>query len=278
MAEQASDTITLPQVGRIIAVGSGKGGVGKSTVACNLAAALHAQGASVGLLDADIYGPSVGRLLGVAPETRPEVAGGHLMPVVARGLVTMSMSYLGSERTPAIWRGPMASGALQQMLTQTKWPPLDILIIDMPPGTGDIQLTLAQRVRLDGAVIVTTPQDLSLLDARKGIEMFRKVEVPILGIVENMSTHVCSKCGHEEPLFGEQGGQMIAEEYGVSLLAELPLEIGVRMSSDQGIPLVQIETSAALGTHYHSLASAVQAAMSAQGDATEFPTIEIVDD
>ena len=278
MAEQASDTITLPQVGRIIAVGSGKGGVGKSTVACNLAAALHAQGASVGLLDADIYGPSVGRLLGVAPETRPEVADGHLMPVVARGLVTMSMSYLGSERTPAIWRGPMASGALQQMLTQTKWPPLDVLIIDMPPGTGDIQLTLAQRVRLDGAVIVTTPQDLSLLDARKGIEMFRKVEVPILGVVENMSTHVCSQCGHEEPLFGEQGGQMIAEEYGVSLLAELPLEIGVRMSSDQGIPLVQIETSAALGTHYHSLASAVQAAMSAQGDATEFPTIEIVDD
>ena len=200
------------------------------------------------------------------------------MPVVARGLVTMSMSYLGSERTPAIWRGPMASGALQQMLTQTKWPPLDVLIIDMPPGTGDIQLTLAQRVRLDGAVIVTTPQDLSLLDARKGIEMFRKVEVPILGIVENMSTHVCSKCGHEEPLFGEQGGQMIAEEYGVSLLAELPLEIGVRVSSDQGIPLVQIETSAALGAHYHALASAVQTAMSAQGDATEFPTIEIVDD
>ena len=158
MAEQASDTITLPQVGRIIAVGSGKGGVGKSTVACNLAAALQAQGASVGLLDADIYGPSVGRLLGVAPETRPEVADGHLMPVVARGLVTMSMSYLGSERTPAIWRGPMASGALQQMLTQTKWPPLDVLIIDMPPGTGDIQLTLAQRVRLDGAVIVTTPK------------------------------------------------------------------------------------------------------------------------
>ena len=278
MAEQAADTITLPQVGRIIAVGSGKGGVGKSTVACNLAAALQAQGASVGLLDADIYGPSVGRLLGVTPETRPEVADGQLMPVVARGLVTMSMSYLGSERTPAIWRGPMASGALQQMLTQTKWPPLDVLIIDMPPGTGDIQLTLAQRVRLDGAVIVTTPQDLSLLDARKGIEMFRKVEVPILGIVENMSTHVCSKCGHEEPLFGEQGGQMIAEEYGVSLLAELPLEIGVRMSSDQGIPLVQIETSAALGTHYHALASAVQTAMSAQGDATEFPTIEIVDD
>jgi ATP-binding protein involved in chromosome partitioning len=278
MAEQAADTITLPQVGRIIAVGSGKGGVGKSTVACNLAAALQAQGASVGLLDADIYGPSVGRLLGVAPETRPEVADGQLMPVVARGLVTMSMSYLGSERTPAIWRGPMASGALQQMLTQTKWPPLDVLIIDMPPGTGDIQLTLAQRVRLDGAVIVTTPQDLSLLDARKGIEMFRKVEVPILGIVENMSTHVCTQCGHEEPLFGEQGGQMIAEEYGVSLLAELPLEIGVRMSSDQGIPLVQIETSAALGTHYHALASAVQTAMSAQGDATEFPTIEIVDD
>ncbi|MEK9587852.1 MAG: Mrp/NBP35 family ATP-binding protein [Gammaproteobacteria bacterium] len=278
MAEQAADTITLPQVGRIIAVGSGKGGVGKSTVACNLAAALQAQGASVGLLDADIYGPSVGRLLGVAPETRPEVADGQLMPVVARGLVTMSMSYLGSERTPAIWRGPMASGALQQMLTQTKWPPLDVLIIDMPPGTGDIQLTLAQRVRLDGAVIVTTPQDLSLLDARKGIEMFRKVEVPILGIVENMSTHVCTQCGHEEPLFGEQGGQMIAEEYGVSLLAELPLEIGVRVSSDQGIPLVQIETSAALGTHYHALASAVQTAMSAQGDATEFPTIEIVDD
>lgn len=278
MTDQGTDTIILPQVQCIIAVGSGKGGVGKSTVASNLAAAMAGLGAQVGLLDADIYGPSVGRLLGVPSGTRPEVLDGKLQPMMARGLATMSMSYLGSERTPAIWRGPMASGALQQMLTQTDWPLLDVLIIDMPPGTGDIQLTLAQRVRLDGALIVTTPQDLSLLDARKGIEMFRKVEVPILGIIENMSTHICSACGHEEAIFGAEGGASIAAEYGVELLAELPLEMGVRESSDAGLPLVQSTDRGRLADHYLALAQKVLDGMRSQSGETEFPKIEIVDD
>jgi ATP-binding protein involved in chromosome partitioning len=278
MTDQGIDTIALPQVERIIAVGSGKGGVGKSTVASNLAAALAALGAKSGLLDADIYGPSVGRLLGVPAGTKPDVIDGKLQPMVARGLATMSMSYLGNERTPAIWRGPMASGALQQMLTQTHWPTLDVLVIDMPPGTGDIQLTLAQRVRLDGALIVTTPQDLSLLDARKGIEMFRKVEVPILGIVENMSTHVCSACGHEEALFGSKGGASIAAEYGVELLAELPLEMGVRESADQGVPLVQSGGQSHHAERYLALARQVLDRLHERSDDAGFPEIEIFDD
>ena len=278
MTDQGIDTIALPQVERIIAVGSGKGGVGKSTVASNLAAALAALGAKSGLLDADIYGPSVGRLLGVPAGTKPDVIDGKLQPMVARGLATMSMSYLGNERTPAIWRGPMASGALQQMLTQTHWPTLDVLVIDMPPGTGDIQLTLAQRVRLDGALIVTTPQDLSLLDARKGIEMFRKVEVPILGIVENMSTHVCSACGHEEALFGSKGGASIAAEYGVELLAELPLEMGVRESADHGMPLVQSGGQSHHAERYLALARQVLDRLHERSDDAGFPEIEIVDD
>ena len=186
----------------IIAVASGKGGVGKSTVAANLALAIVADGHRVGLLDADIYGPSLGIMMGVAEGTKPEVKSDLLQPIIAHEVQCMSMSFLTSERTPTVWRGPMASGALQQLLTQTQWREVDYLIVDMPPGTGDIQLTLAQKVPVNGAVIVTTPQDIALLDARKGIEMFRRVEVPVIGIVENMSTHICSSCGHEEDIFG----------------------------------------------------------------------------
>lgn len=196
------EPLNLPGVKAILAVASGKGGVGKSTVATNLAVALSRAGQRVGLLDADIYGPSQGTLLGLPPETRPDVQNDQLIPIEAHGLFCMSMSFLASSKTPAIWRGPMASGALQQMLTQTAWPNLDVLVIDMPPGTGDIQLTLAQRVPVTGAIIVTTPQDIALLDARKGIEMFNKVEVPVLGIVENMSAHTCSECGHKSAIFG----------------------------------------------------------------------------
>ncbi|WP_295802294.1 iron-sulfur cluster carrier protein ApbC, partial [uncultured Microbulbifer sp.] len=214
----------LRAVKNIIAVASGKGGVGKSTTAVNLALALAAEGASVGLLDADIYGPSLPTMLGTEG-VRPEVQGGKFfVPVMAQGLKTMSLGYLLTEDTPAVWRGPMASGALNQILTQTLWTQgdeeLDYLIVDMPPGTGDIQLTLAQKVALAGAVIVTTPQDLALVDAIKGVEMFRKVSVPVLGIVENMALHTCSNCGHQEPIFGSGGGAKIAADYGTEMLGQ----------------------------------------------------------
>jgi ATP-binding protein involved in chromosome partitioning len=200
----------MNQIKHIIAIASGKGGVGKSTTAVNLALALKSLGAEVGLLDADIYGPSQQLMLGIPPGLRPEQQDGQfLLPVEAHGLKTMSMGYLVDERTPMVWRGPMAGGALAQMLEQTLWGELDYLVIDMPPGTGDIQLTLSQKAKVAGAVIVTTPQDIALLDAQKGIEMFRKVDVPVLGIVENMSVHICSECGHAEHIFGEQGGKML---------------------------------------------------------------------
>lgn len=236
---------------KIIAVASGKGGVGKSTVSVNLACALATLGYKTGLLDADIYGPSQGALLGIPAGSRPEVADELLQPIVAHGVACMSMSFVTSERTPAIWRGPMASGALQQLLTQTNWGELDFLIVDMPPGTGDIQLTLAQRVPLAGAVIVTTPQEVALLDARKGIEMFRKVEVPVIGVIENMSVHICSKCGHEESIFGEYGGDKVAAEYDTRVIARLPLTLRTRECSDAGNPIVladpDCETSKAIG-------------------------------
>ena len=198
----------MNEIKHIIAVASGKGGVGKSTTAVNLALALKALGLKVGLLDADIYGPSQQLMLGVAEGTRPDQRDGqYLLPVEAHGLKTMSMGYLVTERTPMVWRGPMAGGALAQMLEQTLWGELDYLVIDMPPGTGDIQLTLSQKARVAGAVIVTTPQDIALMDAQKGIEMFRKVDVPILGVVENMAVHICSNCGHREHIFGAEGGQ-----------------------------------------------------------------------
>ena len=206
---------------------SGKGGVGKSTVSANLALALAAEGHTVGLLDADVYGPSQGLMMGVSEETQPEVADDLLQPISVHGIQVMSMSFVTSDRTPAIWRGPMASSALQQLLTQTNWQNVDYLIVDMPPGTGDIQLTMAQNVPLSGAIIVTTPQDIARLDACKGIEMFRKVEVPLLGIIENMSLHTCSVCGHQEAIFGTGGGEQIAQDYSTYLLAQLPLSMAL---------------------------------------------------
>lgn len=248
------------EVAHLIAVASGKGGVGKSTTAVNLALALAAAGARVGLLDADIYGPSQGLLLGIAPDRKPEVRDEKtFVPVPAHGLVTMSMSYLSSDRTPVVWRGPMASGALQQLLKQTLWGALDYLLIDMPPGTGDIQLTLSQQAPVSGAVIVTTPQDLALLDARKGIEMFRKVEIPTLGIIENMSVHVCEQCGHESHPFGTGGGARIAAQYQVPVLGELPLSLAIRTQTDAGRPVVVTDPEGDAGVRYAQAARALAA-------------------
>ncbi|MFT7220894.1 MAG: ATP-binding protein involved in chromosome partitioning [Candidatus Azotimanducaceae bacterium] len=250
--------------------------MGKSTVSVNLATALAASGASVGLLDADIYGPSQGALLGIPEGTRPEVSGDKMKPIRAHGVVAMSMGFVTSERTPAIWRGPMASGALQQLLTQTEWGELDYLIVDMPPGTGDIQLTLAQRVPLTGAVIVTTPQDIALLDARKGIEMFRKVAVPVIGIVENMSTHVCSSCGHEEAIFGSGGGEQVAVDYETVLLAQLALSMDIRMQSDEGTPISISHPDAPVSQTFRDIAAKVQTFVSEQ--VVRAPVINIMDD
>ena len=248
----------LPHVAgirNIVAVASGKGGVGKSTTAVNLALALAHEGAKVGLLDADIYGPSQGVMLGVPNGQRPQIRDGKLfVPIKVHGIESMSMSFLVDENTPMVWRGPMVSSALQQMLTQTDWSDLDYLIIDMPPGTGDIQLTLSQRVPVSGAVIVTTPQDIALLDAIKGIEMFRKVEIPVLGVVENMAVHICSACGHAEHLFGEGGGERIAKTYGVPLLGALPLDIRIREQTDSGTPTVVAEPSGAIAAIYRDIA------------------------
>ena len=271
----------MNQIKHIIAIASGKGGVGKSTTAVNLALALKAQGASVGLLDADIYGPSQQLMLGIAPGLRPEQQDGqYLLPVEAHGLKTMSMGYLVDERTPMVWRGPMAGGALAQMLEQTLWGELDFLVIDMPPGTGDIQLTLSQKAKVAGAVIVTTPQDIALLDAQKGIEMFRKVDVPVLGIVENMSVHICSECGHAEHIFGEQGGSRIATEYAVPLLASLPLSMSIREQVDAGRPTVVAEPDSAASQMYLKAAAAVREALAGQADSgvRQFPEIKISDD
>jgi ATP-binding protein involved in chromosome partitioning len=265
----------------IIAVASGKGGVGKSTTAVNLALALQSLGAQVGLLDADIYGPSQQKMLGIADDVKPEQQGGeYLLPVKAHGLKTMSMGYLTNERTPMVWRGPMAGSALVQMLEQTLWGELDYLIIDMPPGTGDIQLTLSQKATVAGAVIVTTPQDIALLDAQKGIEMFRKVNVPILGVIENMAVHVCSQCGHEEHIFGSDGGQRIATDYGVPLLASLPLSLAIREQTDAGNPTVVAEPASAAASSYLDAARAIQQALEAsgQGGVSSFPNITMSDD
>lgn len=249
---------TLPNlegVNKLIAVASGKGGVGKSTVTSNLALALAAEGYRVGLLDADIYGPSQGMMFGVPQGTRPKThEEKYFIPVEALGLQTMSMSYLIDENTPMVWRGPMASSALQQLLMQTYWKDLDFLLIDMPPGTGDIQLTLSQKVPVDGAVIVTTPQDIALLDATKGIEMFEKVDIPVLGIVENMSTHICSQCGHEEAVFGSGGGEKIAANYNTELLGKIPLALQIREEADAGTPIVFSEPESKYAQAYTSVA------------------------
>lgn len=276
----APDTSNLNAVKHIIAIASGKGGVGKSTVAVNLAAALAAKGAKTGLLDADIYGPSQQLMLGVADGQRPEQHDGKtLLPIEAHGVKTMSMGYLVTEQTPMVWRGPMASGALQQMLLQTHWGELDYLLIDLPPGTGDIQLTLSQRVALSGAVIVTTPQDIALLDARKGIEMFRKVNVPVLGVIENMAVHVCSQCGHEEHIFGEKGGERIAGDYQAPLLASLPLSLQVRQQADAGTPVVLAAPDSDAALAFAKAAASLQDVMAAMSDrGAGAPEISIVDD
>ena len=271
----------MNQIKHIIAVASGKGGVGKSTTAVNLALALKAQGQKVGLLDADIYGPSQQLMLGIPSGRRPEQQGGQfLLPVEAHGLKTMSMGYLVDDNTPMVWRGPMAGGALAQMLEQTLWGELDILVIDMPPGTGDIQLTLSQKAQVSGAVIVTTPQDIALLDAKKGVEMFRKVDVPVLGVIENMSVHICSNCGHAEHIFGEHGGDRMAKDYGVPLLASLPLALSIREQTDAGCPTVIKEPDSDIARVYLAAAEAVRDALAAQssGAVKQFPEIKISDD
>jgi ATP-binding protein involved in chromosome partitioning len=242
----------LSGIANVIAVGSGKGGVGKSTTAINLALALAREGARVGLLDADIYGPSIPAMLGVRGQ--PETDGEHIIPKRAHGLPVMSIGFLVEEDTPMIWRGPMVTSALQQLLNDTDWGQLDYLIIDLPPGTGDIQLTLAQRIPTAGAIIVTTPQDIALLDARKALNMFNKVDVPVLGVIENMSTHICSACGHEEPIFGQGGGSKIAADFDIPLLGQLPLAMEIRTALDEGRPTVAAAPDSELGQRYREFA------------------------
>jgi ATP-binding protein involved in chromosome partitioning len=252
----------MSNVRNIIAVASGKGGVGKSTTSVNLALALLAQGARVGLLDADIYGPSVPLMLGLSG--KPESLDGKTMePLMGHGLQANSIGFLIDEDAPAIWRGPMVTQALQQLLTQTNWKDLDYLIVDMPPGTGDIALTLAQKVPLTGAVIVTTPQDMALADARKGMRMFQKVDVPVLGVVENMSVHICSQCGHAEPIFGEHGGRNMAQEFDLPWLGALPLQLSIREQTDAGIPTVAAEPDSETTRLYHHIAHGVAANVAA---------------
>jgi len=266
----------IDNVKNIIAVASGKGGVGKSTTAVNLALALSAEGARVGILDADIYGPSQPRMLGISG--KPESKDGQtLEPMTSYHLQAMSIGFLIDEETPMIWRGPMVTQALEQLLNDTNWDELDYLVIDLPPGTGDTQLTLAQKVPVSGAIVVTTPQDIALLDARKGFKMFEKVEVPVLGIVENMSIHICSKCGHEEHIFGEGGGSRMASEYGVDFLGALPLESRIREETDNGKPTVVAEPESRTAQIYREIARKAAAKLSRQAKsyAAKFPNIVI---
>jgi ATP-binding protein involved in chromosome partitioning len=267
---------TIDSIKNIIAVASGKGGVGKSTTAVNLALALSAEGAKVGILDADIYGPSQPRMLGV--HGKPESKDGKtLEPMVSYHLEAMSIGFLVDEETPMIWRGPMVTQALQQLLNDTNWGELDYLVIDLPPGTGDIQLTLAQQIPVSGAIIVTTPQDIALLDARKGLKMFEKVEVPVLGIVENMSIHICSNCGHEEHIFGQGGGQSMSDQYDVDFLGALPLDIRIREETDSGKPTVVAEPDSRIAQIYRDIArrTAAKLSLQAKNYASKFPSIVI---
>jgi ATP-binding protein involved in chromosome partitioning len=266
----------LPGVKNIVAVASGKGGVGKSTTAANLALALAAEGASVGLLDADIYGPSQPTMMGVAG--RPESPDGKTMnPMRGHGVQLISIGFMIEPDQAMIWRGPMATQALEQLLRQTNWQDLDYLIVDMPPGTGDIALTLSQRVPLTGAIIVTTPQDIALIDAKKGLKMFEKVNVPILGIVENMAVHTCSNCGHVEHIFGADGGKRMAAEYGVEVLGALPLSRQIREQADSGRPTVVAEPDSANAELYRAVARKVAAKIAAQAKdfSSKFPSITI---
>ena len=277
VAHKVQDKLTpLPGVKNIIAVASGKGGVGKSTVSANLALALAAEGANVGVLDADIYGPSQPRMFGI--EGRPESPDGRsIEPMANHGVQVMSIGFLVGEDTPMIWRGPMVTQALTQLLNDTRWRDLDYLVIDLPPGTGDIQLTLAQRVPVTGAVIVTTPQDIALLDAKRGLQMFEKVSVPVLGIVENMATHVCSNCGHEEHVFGEGGGDRMARQYHVPLLGSLPLDIRIREQADGGNPTVAAIPDSDIAARYREIArrAGAQLSLQAKNKAIGMPRIVI---
>lgn len=263
-------------VKNIIAVASGKGGVGKSTTAVNLALALAAEGAAVGILDADIYGPSQPQMLGISG--RPESSDGQsLEPMKAHGIQAMSIGFLIDPEQPMVWRGPMVTQALSQLLTETRWKDVDYLVIDLPPGTGDIQLTLAQQVPVTGAVIVTTPQDIALLDARKGLKMFEKVSIPILGIVENMSLHICSQCGHEEHIFGTGGANRMGEDYKVEVLGHLPLDINIRQQVDSGCPTVVADPQGRVTEIYKDIARkvAVKIAQQAKDHSAKFPNIVI---
>ena len=266
----------VPGIKNIIAVASGKGGVGKSTTAVNLALALAAEGAEVGVLDADIYGPSQPTMLGIAgrPETRD---GKSLEPMMGHGLQAISIGFLIDVDTPMVWRGPMVTQALEQLLKDTRWRELDYLVVDLPPGTGDIQLTLAQKVPVTGAVIVTTPQDIALIDARKGLKMFEKVGIPILGVVENMSYHVCPKCGHESHIFGAGGAQRMCGDYGTELLGQLPLDESIREQADSGRPTVVADPDGKLAEIYRRIARrcAVKIAESQKDMTSKFPNIVV---
>jgi ATP-binding protein involved in chromosome partitioning len=269
----------MPNVKNIIAVASGKGGVGKSTTAVNLALALAAEGASVGLLDADIYGPSQPMMLGVTG--RPQSLDGKTMePLENHGVQVSSIGFMIDPDEPMVWRGPMVTQALQQLLEQTNWRNLDYLIVDMPPGTGDIQLTLSQKVPVTGAVIVTTPQDIALLDARKGLKMFEKVGIPIVGVVENMSTHICSNCGHVEAIFGQGGGEKMCADFHVDFLGKLPLQLSIREQTDSGTPTVVAEPDGPVAAIYKDIARkvAVKVAEQAKDMSAKFPTIVVKND
>ena len=266
----------MPNVKNIVAVASGKGGVGKSTTAVNLALALAAEGASVGILDADIYGPSLPTMLGI--HGRPESPDDQSMnPLVGHGVQANSIGFLIEEDNPMIWRGPMATSALEQLLRQTNWRDLDYLIVDMPPGTGDIQLTLSQRVPVTGAVIVTTPQDIALLDAKKGLKMFEKVGIPIIGIVENMSMHTCSNCGHEEHIFGAGGAERMAKDYGVTVLGNLPLDMSIREQADGGTPTVVADPDGKIAQRYREITRSVALTIAkrARDMTSKFPSIVV---
>ena len=270
----------LGQIKHLICVASGKGGVGKSTTAVNLAVALQRRGNAVGLLDADIYGPSIPLMMGVSAGTKPEIRDQrYMVPISAHDIECNSMGFLVDPETAMVWRAPMIISAFNQILSDTAWSELDYLIVDMPPGTGDIQLSLAQSVQVSGAVIVTTPQDVALLDARKGIEMFRKVGVPILGIVENMAVHVCSSCGHQESIFGTGGGERLAADYGVNVIGRLPLDILIRERTDSGSPVVASEANSPVAEAYLQLADNVGSALQTQAsNQSSGPKITMSDD
>ena len=269
----------LKGVKNVIAVASGKGGVGKSTTTVNLALAMEKEGAKVGILDADIYGPSQGMMMGFAADTRPNVRDEKFfVPPMAHGVQVMSMAFLTTQDTPMAWRGPMVTGALMQIINQTDWDDLDYLFIDMPPGTGDIQLTLSQKVPVAGSVIVTTPQDIALLDARRGIEMFNKVNIPVLGVVENMSVHICSNCGHHEAIFGDEGGDELAKKYDVEVMGKLPLSLSIRRQCDLGTPSVVQDAESEVARIYRTIARKIGAGLTVKENQFSMPSIGMSDD